>query len=129
MPMKTTTMLLNNLKPHSALKKLVETPQMKQIKERAEVWKNSPSFKPQIEVLADGQVLCGLLDVRAAEHRGLDTVEVVIRDDLAGMDDAAVEMHVIDILLGSNALCPMEEVRCIERAKQLARDLPAKVKR
>ena len=127
--MKTTTMSLNNLKPHSGLEKLVDTPQMTQIEACAEVWKNSPSFKPQIEVLPDGQVLCGLLDVRAAEHRGLDTVEVVIRDDLAGVDDTAVEMHVLDNLLGSNSLCLMEELRCIERAKRLARDLPAKEKR
>jgi ParB-like chromosome segregation protein Spo0J len=112
------------LRPHPELVTLLGEPADEEVERLA---RGLGAGRPQgllIEVTPDGQVIFGRLAVLAAQSAGLDEVDVLVHEDLAGAPDAVVALAVIDGLLGRGGLDHLGTARALARAHQLRPQVP-----
>ena len=72
-----------------------------------------------VEVLPDGTIITGHQRVRAARRLGWKEIEVVVRHDLAGAGEAAVEELFVADNLFRRQLGPLARARCMRRLMEL----------
>jgi hypothetical protein len=117
------------LRPHPELLSLLSEP-ADDLVERTALALGAGSRPDQlVEATPDGQVIFGYPSVLAARLAGLRQVEVVVREDLNGQEDAAVALAVIDAALDRGGLDKLGVVRCLDRAHQLRGTTPCDVVR
>jgi ParB-like chromosome segregation protein Spo0J len=115
---------VTGLRPHPDLLAVLGAPADDEVERLA---RNLEAGRPQgllAEVTPDGQVIFGHLAVLAARSAGLDEVDVLIHEDLAGAPDALVAMAVIDGALERSGLDHLTTARALARAHQLRSELP-----
>jgi ParB family chromosome partitioning protein len=96
----------------------------KKLRELADNMKKE-GLKVPVEILPDGTIICGHSRVEAAKQLGWETIEVIVRYDLAERGEAAVEMRLIEDNLHRRQLSPLAQARAFQRLKELGRRRPA----
>jgi ParB/RepB/Spo0J family partition protein len=111
---------LDELKPHPKQSAFFSDPTEYEIQELAAQMRDEGLLVP-IEILPDGTIICGHKRAQAAKLLGWAEIAVWIRNDLAEMGEAAVELHLILDNLVRRQMGPLELARCHVRVKQLCR--------
>ncbi len=74
-----------------------------------------------LEILPDGTILCGHRRRAAAMLLGWETIDVVVRHDLAGQGEEAAERRLIEDNLDRRQMGPLAIARCYRALKTLGR--------
>ncbi|HEX5273055.1 MAG TPA: hypothetical protein VFW33_21305 [Gemmataceae bacterium] len=115
---------LDKLVAHPELLTLFGEPAPADVKRLARTLAESHELGVLPEVTPDDQVISGYPAVLAAGRAGLEEIDVIVRDDLAGRDEALVALAVIDAALARGGLTKLDLARCLKRAHALRKATP-----
>jgi hypothetical protein len=117
------------LRPHPDLLAVLGAPADEEVERLA---RGLGAGRPQgllIEVTPDGLLLSGYPALLAARSAGLDEVDVLVRQDLAGAPAAVVAMALIDAALERGGLDALTTARVLRRAHDLRPQVPFAARR
>jgi hypothetical protein len=99
---------------------LLGEPSKGTVRKQVKRYQQCAAIRPEVQILPDGRIVYGLQHVRALAQMGELELDVIVRDDLAGFSDDAVEVQMIDHLLRSEAYDRITQTSLLARAQKLA---------
>jgi hypothetical protein len=115
---------LHKLGPHDLHRVLLGPAPEEKIEQLASTLRKGLQPRGHVEVAPDGAVLFGMALVEAARRAGRSELEVVVRQDLDGLNEEAKELEVIDLHLEHGGLNDVVKACCLEYAHGIKHKVP-----